>query len=137
MPMTITNRDLVCTGFGVINKEEKNILLTFKSVDKFLNFEIPAETSSHKRMFCHFGYYHIQYISENKYYLSCAFNFDPKFSVIPWFILNSIMKNATYYLLEGLKKQIYDPKAKEIYKKRIEDKAEFYQKIKDSLNLLK
>jgi hypothetical protein len=136
MPITFSNRDLVCTGFGVINQEEKNILLTFKSVDNFLNVNIPPESSDYKRIFLHFGYYKIQFLSENKYYLTCAFNYDPKIPVVPWFILNKFLKWVTYYIIDGLKKQLKDPRAKVIYQKRIEEKKEYYEMLKKALNLL-
>ncbi len=136
MPMTFSNRDLVCTGFGVINQEEKNILLTFKSVENFLNVNVPPESSDYKRIFLHFGYYKIQYLSEKKYYLTCAFNYDPKIPVVPWFILNKFLKWVTYYIIDGLKKQLKDPRAELIYKKRIEEKREYYETLKKALNLL-
>lgn len=134
MPVTFTNRDLICTGFGVMNKDHKNILITFKSVEKLINCQVPKETSKYKRIDCNFGYYHIQYIEENKYYITCGFNIDPKIPIIPWFILNNVLKNSTYYIMEGLKKQILCDKAKEVYKKRIEEKLDYYQHVKDCLS---
>jgi hypothetical protein len=136
MPLTFSNRDLVINGFGIINKEQKSILMPFKSVDHFLDLNIPPETSKQKRIFMHFGFYNIQYLSENKYYVSCAFNLDPKVPIVPWFILNNVMKKITYYIIDGLRKQIYSEKAKEIYHKRVEEKKEFYEALREALNIL-
>jgi len=136
MPLAFSNRDVVINGFGVINNEQKSILMPFKSVDHFLDQHIPPETLNHKRIYLHFGFYNIQFLSKNKYIVSCAFNIDPKVPIIPWFILNNVMNKMTYYIIDGLRKQIYSEKSKEIYLRRVEEKKEFYEALRSALNIL-
>jgi hypothetical protein len=133
MPITFTNRDLIAVGTGILNREEKNILLCFQSRDTFIDRELPKETSKYKRIECLFGFYHIQYIEDNHYYVTYGANIDPKIPIIPWFILNQCIKESCYYIMDGLRTQIANQKAAEVYAKRREEKAEFYNLLKEKL----
>jgi hypothetical protein len=133
MPLTFSNRELICCGTGIINKEDKSILLCFKSVNSVLGVDVPEEKSSHKRIELVYGFYHIQYNSDNSYTITNCLNVDPKIPIIPWFILNKCIKESTYYIMDGLRNQINNKKAKEVYIQRIKEKEEFYQKLKEYL----
>jgi hypothetical protein len=133
MPITFTNRDLMAVGTGVLNKEEKNVLLCFQSRDSLLGKKLPEETSKHKRIECIFGFYHIQHVKDDTFYITSGINIDPKIPIIPWFILNQCIKESSYYIMDGLRTQIENKKAFDVYAKRREEKAAFYNKLKNNL----
>lgn len=135
MPLTFSNRDLIVCGTGLINKEARSILLMFKSVNSVLGEPVPEETSSHKRIELVYGFYHIQYEADDCYTVTNCLNVDPKIPMVPWFILNKCIKESTYYIIDGLRSQINNPKANEVYKERIKEKEEFYKKLQKYLIL--
>jgi hypothetical protein len=133
MPITFTNRDLMAVGTGILNKGEKNVLLCFQSREKLLGKKLPEETSTYKRIECLYGFYHIQLVKDDIFQITTGINIDPKIPVIPWFVLNQCIKESCYYIMDGLRKQIENKKAYEVYTKRREEKAEFYDLLKGSL----
>jgi hypothetical protein len=135
MPITFTNRDMLAVGTGILNKEEKNVLLCFQSRDRLLGKKLPEETSKYKRIECIYGFYHIQHIKDDIFHITNGINIDPKIPILPWFVLNQCIKESCYYIMEGLKKQIENPKAFETYSKRRDEKSEFYNLLKDKLLL--
>jgi hypothetical protein len=134
MPMMVANRDLILQGFGVVNEKEKTILIPCKSIaaHNYFDVDLPKENSSYKRIDLVVGFFHIKCIGENTYCLTNCYNVDPKVSVIPWFVINTVIKEINYYILEGLKKQIENGD-KEIYEKRIQEKIKFYDKIREQM----
>ncbi len=116
-----------------MNKEDKSILLCFKSVDSVLEQRVPEESKSYKRIELVYGFYHIQYISDSCYSITNCLNVDPKIPIVPWFILNTCIKESTYYIMDGLRNQINNKKAKEVYLGRIKEKEDFYEKLKKYL----
>lgn len=130
MPTTISNRDLILSGFGIINKSNKNIIIPIKSVSEYYGKSIPAETKQYKRVFLNFGFFKIQYINDDTYEISNCYNVDPKVPVLPWFLLNTFIKEVNYYILENFKTQIQNDQVKVVYDKRISDKKDFYDRIK-------
>lgn len=136
MPVTIAKRDLVLKGFSYIDKDNKSILIPIKSVHGGMQngIDIPKEHSKYKRVDLIFGFFHIKYINEKSFCITNCYNVDPRVSVIPWFIINTVVKFINYYILIGLKKQIEGGKNKELYTKRIEERKEFYQMVKQKMS---
>ncbi len=135
MPMFIDNRDLVLCGFGILDAEEKTIMMPFKSIDalKYIDVDVPQESSSYRRISLSHGFFHLKYIEEETFVLSNSYNVDPKVSVIPWIMLNTIIKEISFYVLDGIKNQIENTKNRDVYRKRVEEKKDFYEKVKRDL----
>jgi hypothetical protein len=135
MPITISNREIILTGFGIVNKKEQTVLIPLRSVDHYLDNEIPAESHNYKRIIMNLGFFHLKFVNENQYIISNCYNVDPKVPVLPWFLLNVFIKEINYYILEGLKKQIEskDTKIRSIYEQRMEERKEFYSRVQDEI----
>ena len=138
MPFLLDNRELVGAGFGILNEDSNSIILPFKSImnqSKYLNTDIPLEEKSFKRIDLKFGYMHIVPIDDKSCEVTAAFNVDPKIPLIPWIILNKLMKEASYYIMLEFKIQI-EKLEKETFLEKINEKKEFYQKIFNRLKVL-
>ncbi len=135
MPIMIDNRDLVLCGFGLVNPEERTIMIPFKSIEEpvYICIKVPEESKKYKRIILNHGFFHIKYIDDNTYLLSNSYNVDPKVPVVPWFVLNTFTKEISYYIMDGIRSQIENTKNRDIYKKRILEKKDFYDKVKKDL----
>ena len=137
MPFTIQDRDLIILGFGIIDNIKKTILVCCKSINEetYFDIDIPKEDNKYKRVHMNLGFFHIKYIKKNTYELSNGYNVDPKVPMIPWFLLNTFIKEVNYYMLEGIKKQIENTKNKHIYEKRINERKEFYERVAKEMSI--
>lgn len=138
MPFLIANREVVGTGFCILNEESNSIILPFKSTmnqNKYLNIDVPSEDSYFKRINLNFGYMHIIPIDEKTCEVSVSFNVDPKVPLIPWIILNKFMKEASYYIMLEFRNQIENLN-NETFLQKINERKEFYQKIFNRLKVL-
>jgi hypothetical protein len=129
MPITISNRDVVLVGFGVTDKKNKSILVPLKSVDNYIDTDVPEETSKYKRITMNFGFFQIENVEEGTYRITCCYNINPRVSIIPWFILNTFVKETGWYIMDGLRKVVGNDKQKEEREKRIKDNSEFYDMV--------
>jgi hypothetical protein len=130
MPITISNREVVAVGFGTPIPHTKSIILPFRSVkDGYYGITPPPENPKYTRIDVNYGFYHIKYIDEEHCELTNCFNVDPKVSYIPWFVLNSVIKEIGYYVMDDLRKMIESEEGAKIYNERIESKKVFYDKI--------
>lgn len=135
MPIMIDNRDLVLCGFGMVNAEDKTIMMPFKSIEDkmYIDISVPEESKKYKRVKLSHGFFHLKYIDENTFLLSNSYNVDPKVPVVPWIVLNTLIKEISFYVLDGIRSQIENTKNREIYRKRVEQKKDFYEKIKKEM----
>ena len=138
MPMFIDNRDLVLCGFGILDAEEKTIMMPFRSINAptYIDVDVPKESSGYRRISISHGFFHLKFIKEETFLLSTSYNVDPKVSVIPWIMLNTILKEMSFYVLDGIKNQIENTKNRDVYKKRVEEKKNFYDRVKKELCVL-
>lgn len=137
MPMFVSARDLVTMGIGMTLTEEKSVLLAMKSVidEEYLGTKVPKETSNYIRIVLNFGFYLLNYVDDSHTELSLALNVDPKVPMIPWFILNTFLKEVAYYIVLGFKERMekLDGKIGKIYNERREKRKEFYKQIQDRI----
>lgn len=134
MPVTITNREVLALGFGCINPTDNSVFLPFRSVNsEYYNFiPLPPEDPNFLRIEILFGFFNIKYIDEETVEVINCYNVDPKVPVIPWFILNTFLREISYYIMEDLKKQIENVDFK-IYEERIARNKPFYNHIIDAI----
>lgn len=132
MPPTFTNREVYAIGFGTIVPDTNTIIMPFRSInDKYYGFVTPPEGPDYKRIEIIFGFFHIKYIDEEYCELSNCYNVDPKISIIPTFILNTFIKELSYYVLNDLRTQIEN--ADPIYDERIKANPHYYGKAQSIL----
>lgn len=135
MPVMIDNRDLILCGFGMVNSEERTIIIPFKSIEKpvYVDIKVPEESKKYKRIILNHGFLHLKYVDENTYILSNSYNVNPKVPIIPWFVLNKFTKEFSFFVLDGIRNQIENTKNPEVYTRRVLEKKDFYDKIKKDL----
>lgn len=104
---------------------DKSILVVIKSV--------PDEKDpSHRIIVNHAGIL-IKSISKNKCHCCILANCDPKFTYVPYFVINYLMKNAGYYLLSYIRKICSTMALEGDHKERIEKKTEVYDDIRSRI----
>jgi len=130
MPVTITNREVIAMGFGCVDPEDNTIMMPFRSVNnEFYNsISLPEEDPNFLRIEIIFGFFRIKYIDEETVEVINCYNVDPKVPVIPWFLLNTFLREISYYIMEDLKKQIEGVNF-EIYEERIKKNKQFYNPL--------
>ena len=134
MPVTITNREIVAMGFGCVNPDDSTILMPFRSVnEKHYDFiKLPKEDKKFLRIDIIFGFFYIKYIDEENVEVINCYNVDPKVPVIPWFLLNTFLREISYYIMSDLKKQIEEVDFA-LYEERINRNRRLYDRIMETL----
>ena len=137
MPMFVTNREAYLEGFGIFLKQENMIMLPiFSPSDKELeNHNIPKENKGYVRINMNIGFYCVKYLDENHCELFSCFNVDPKVSVVPTMVLNFITKEFGFYLMRDFRKAAEDSKLVVLYKERINMFQDFYDFIRNALDI--
>lgn len=137
MPMFVTNRELYLEGFGIFLKEENMIMLPIYSPsESYLDsYGIPKENKGYIRVSMNIGFYCVKYLDEDHCELFGCFNVDPKVAAVPNMILNYITKEFGYYLMRDFKKAAEDSKLVHLYNERINQNSEFYNFIRNALNV--
>jgi len=130
MPMTFDNREVVVLGFGFVDPSDKTIYLPFRSIDKnhYSDLICPEEQQNYKRIDINYGFFHLTIIDDKTVELINCYNVDPKVPVIPWVILNTFLKEISYYIMEDLKKQIENVEFG-LYEDRIKKNQKFYDSL--------
>lgn len=134
MPITIDNREIVALGFGFVDPQDKSIYLPFRSINKdnYSHLTNPEEVSEFKRIEVNFGFFHLNIIDDENIEVINCYNVDPKVPVIPWVVLNTFLKEISYYIMEDLKKQIEDSDFS-YYEERIEKNKKFYDRLVEKI----
>lgn len=138
MPFLIDNREVVGAGFAILLEDSNSIILPFKSTmnqTKYMDVDIPQEDWYFKRIDMKFGYMHIIPVDEKSCEITITFNIDPKVPLIPWVILNKIMKEASYYITLGFRQKI-EQIDKETFLNKINEKKDFYKEVFNRLRVL-
>jgi hypothetical protein len=130
MPLTFDNREVVVMGFGFVDPDDRTIYLPFRSINKdhYNHVNYPAEDNNYKRIEINYGFFHLKILDQETVEVINCYNVDPKVPVIPWIILNTFLKEISYYIMEDLKKQIQDAKFG-IYEERIKKNQNFYDTL--------
>jgi len=131
MPMFVQSRELITLGFGIANPEQKSVLLPFRSLTEpsYMGVECPKENPNYTRIVMNFGFYLLTLIDENTSEFVLSFNVDPKIQLVPWFVINSFVKEVSYYIVLAFRTRM-ETMDKSIYDKRMLEKKVFYDKIK-------
>jgi len=134
MPVTFTNREIIAMGFGYLDPKDNTILMPFRSVnDEYYKFlQPPAEDPNYVRIEIIFGFFRIKYIDEQTIEVINCYNVDPKVPVIPWFLLNTFIREISYYIMEDFKNQIENVDFS-IYEERINKNRVFYDHLINSI----
>jgi hypothetical protein len=80
-----------------------------------------------------FGFFNIKCIDEETIEVINCYNVNPKVSVIPWFVLNTFLREISYYIMDDLKKQIENADFS-IYEERIKKNKNFYDEMINIVN---
>lgn len=130
MPITIDNREIVALGFGFVDPKDKTIYLPFRSINKdhYPYYKNPEEDPNYKRIDVNFGFFHLSIIDDSTIEVINCYNVDPKVPVIPWMILNTFLKEISYYIMSDLKKQMENADFS-YYEERIKNNKDFYDKL--------
>jgi hypothetical protein len=139
MPLSLTNRELFIYGYGVFLKKENMVMIPIYSPneEELSKYYQEKPNQDLVRIDMKFGYYLVRYLDENHCEFFSCFNIDPKISYVPWFILNNCIKEFGYYFMRDFRKAAEDVKLFEIYQKRINEHPEFYDFIREALNIKK
>jgi hypothetical protein len=130
MPLTFSNREAIVVGFGTAIPDTRSVILPFRSLgNNYFGITPPPEDSKYTRFEINYAFYHIKYIDEQFCELTSCFNVDPKIPMIPWFVLNTFLKEIGYYVMRDLKQQVELTVNKDAYEERMQKKAKFYDKI--------
>lgn len=132
MPISVTNREIYAIGFGTVIPGTDTMIMPFRSIGQnYHGFVTPPETSDYKRIDVNYGFFHIKYIDEEYCEVSNCYNIDPKVPVIPSFILNTFIKELSYYVMDDIRTKIEN--ADPIYDQRIIEKKDFYERVEQFL----
>ena len=134
MPVTVTNREIIAMGFGYVDPLDQTMFMPFRSVteEHYKFIELPNEDPNFIRIEIIFGFLRIRYIDEETVEVINCYNVDPKVPVIPWFLLNTFLREISYYIMEDLKTQIENVDFA-IYEERISKNKKFYDHIIDTI----
>lgn len=134
MPITIDNREMVVLGFGFVDPTDKSIYLPFRSItpDHYNFLKSPEENPNYKRIDMNFGFFNLKIIDDNTIECINCYNVDPKVPVIPWLILNTFLKEISYYIMDDLRKQIQNADYK-LYEDRIKKNQKFYDHLLEKI----
>ena len=134
MPITIDNREVVVLGFGFVDPIDKTLYMPFRSLnDKHYEFyKNPEENPNYKRIDINYGFFHMKIIDDETIDVTNCYNLDPKVPVVPWIILNTFLKEISYYIMEDLKKQI-ECADFSLYEERIKNNPRFYDNLLEKL----
>jgi hypothetical protein len=134
MPITIDNREIIVLGFGFFDPIDKSVYLPFRSINnEHYNFmSTPEEVADYKRIEINFGFFHIKIIDDENIEITNCYNVDPKVPVIPWLILNTFLKEMSYYIMEDLRKQIENVDIG-MYEERIKNNPKFYNGLLEKI----
>ncbi len=130
MPFPVTNREMIAMCFGCVDPQERSIFMPFRSVSEqhYGLFQVPQEDKNFLRIEIIFGFFHITYLDEETVQVINCYNVDPKVSLIPWFLLNTFLREISYYIMNDLKKHIEEVDFA-IYEERIKRNKKFYNHI--------
>lgn len=141
LPMMISNREIIAFGFGSIDKSTKNLLIPFKSINpkikKYCGVEVPAIDSNYKRIYIEFGFLNIKIIDDNTCEITQCVNVNPKVSLVPYFIINKVLKEMSYYITSDLIKHVETTMKEDVYEKRRKSNPTLYNRILKELERLK
>lgn len=135
MPLTIQNRDIIVTGTGVFDKKESMLMILLKSPTKEEFPEYFEEEKGYTRLSMNFGFYFCKYLDDNYTELFTCFNVNPNVPAVPWFILNNIVKDFGYHIMNDFRKASECEKNQEEYAKRIKANPELYEKVRKGIGM--
>ena len=134
-PMPMTNREIHICASATLVKERKGAMIMLRSINnersKHWGVEEPPENTEFIRARMIKGFMYVEHIDDNNCWFHGYINIDPKFDYIPDFVINFTIKRVLYVLIGKLQsKEIFE---NDILKKRISEKPEFYEKLKNKL----
>lgn len=138
MPMFIDNREVVGAGFCILLEDSNSVICPYKSTmnqAKYMDTDVPEEDRNFKRIDLKFAYMHITPVDEKSCEVTCTFNLDPKVPLIPWFVLNRFMKEASYYIMLEFRNKL-ESLDMETFLKKINERKEFYSIVFSRLKVL-
>lgn len=140
LPLTISNREMVEFGIGSIDKNNKSIIMPFKSISQklssYCSVPVPPENTSYKRIYVEFGFFNLKVISDNECEITQCINVNPKVAFVPLFVVNKILKEISYYMTAEFVSQIEKSVNQEIYLERRKKNPVFYEKLLSELSRL-
>lgn len=77
------------------------------------------------------GFMYVEHIDQDSCWFHGYINFNPKFAYLPDWLLNFSVKRIMYVMIGRIQnKEVFE---KESLKKRIEERKEYYDKIRDRI----
>jgi len=104
------------------------------------NDKAPPPPEGHVRADLHFGGFLLTPIDENRTMVRCVFNFDPKFPILPYWLLNVVSEKFCYFLLKFLRKTASPEAFKSpecLHSKCIQENRRVYGEIERRLEVWK
>lgn len=87
----------------------------------------------HVRVDCNITGILLQPISPTKTKLIGISNLDPKLAIVPYWLINLVTKQIVYFLFQEFEKKSIQVSTSEEFQKRIREKPEIYQDLKQRL----
>jgi hypothetical protein len=107
----VSSRDCLLEGFGVDLLDRDALMVVLQSVPQ----DVPPRAGA-VRSVLHIGGFYIQYAGEHETMLEMVFNFDPRMSVLPSWLLNfvtgHILELVFGYMEEACRDAVYEDRVK-------------------------
>lgn len=137
MPWPFSNRDLIMHGCGTILKDRKAVIIGIRSVldETIFNFAMPKPYKNIVRAIIYAGGAYIESIAENRCRLRFISNANPKLKLIPQWLINLVTRKVAYIALQKFK-GILNTIQSHGHEQRIQDRKEFYDRVRERLHLI-
>lgn len=133
----MSNRELFLCASSILVKERKGAMIMLRSINeehhKNWNLkELPEPERDFVTARMIKGFMYVEHIDSQNCWFNGLINVDPKFSYIPDSLINFIIKRVIYVLIGKLQsKEIFE---NDVIKKRINERVEFYDKLRKRLS---
>eukprot|EP00347_Sterkiella_histriomuscorum_P007904 403347117 len=130
-------REMIFTGTGMYDRENKAVLLVVKSPSDdscYFDMNVPETTEGYVRIDIKRGFHHFKQIDANTTKYTSIYNVDPKLTYMPNWFLNFVTTKICYTLLNQLQERSLKV-AENAYGERIKERHGFYSKIQSFLDV--
>lgn len=137
MPFMISDREILISASGFYKPDSRTIFvpLTSPKEENYFNIKIPPTSKNYSKVDMIFGFFKITFIDNETTEITNCYNIDANVPLVPVSIVNMVVKETGFYVMSGIKKQMENKKNYEEYAKRRELNSQFYENIKEKLNL--
>eukprot|EP00347_Sterkiella_histriomuscorum_P001077 403373418 len=139
-PFPLSNREFHLCASACLVKQHKGALIMLRSMndDRIKNWNIkniPEASDGFVKAQMIKGFLFSEHIDENTCWFHGMMNVDPKFAIIPDWLINFTVKRLIYVIMGKLQKlKVVES---DIFERRVEERKDYYERIRKRLEEIK